>query len=38
MIEDILAAGEFTPPPPHEEAVPIAIPNQEGIGDAGHRS
>ena len=38
MIEEILAAGEFTPPPPHEEAVPIAIPNPEGIGDAGHRS
>ena len=37
-IEVILAAGEMKPPEPHEEAVPIAIPNKEGIGDAGHRS
>jgi CRISPR-associated protein Cas1 len=37
-IEEILAAGEMQPPPPHEEAVPIAIPNAESIGDVGHRS
>ena len=37
-IEEILAAGELEPPPPHEEAVPIAIPNPENIGDVGHRS
>jgi CRISPR-associated protein Cas1 len=37
MIEDVLAAGEMQPPTPHEEAVPIAIPNPEGIGDVGHR-
>lgn len=37
-IEDVLAAGELPKPEPHEEAVPIAIPNEESIGDAGHRS
>jgi CRISP-associated protein Cas1 len=37
-IEEVLAAGEMQPPSPHEEAVPIAIPNAEGIGDVGHRS
>ena len=37
-IEDILAAGEVQPPLPHEEAVPIAIPNPESMGDVGHRS
>lgn len=37
-IEQILAAGELEPPKPHEEAVPIAIPNPEQTGDAGHRS
>jgi len=36
-IEQILAAGEITPPVAHEEAVDIAIPNKEQIGDAGHR-
>lgn len=38
MIEEILAAGEIAPPPAHEESIPVAIPNKEGIGDAGHRS
>jgi CRISPR-associated protein Cas1 len=38
MIEEVLAAGELQPPAPHEEAVPIAIPNPESIGDVGHRS
>jgi CRISPR-associated protein Cas1 len=37
-IEQVLAAGEMQPPTPHEEAVPIAIPNPESIGDVGHRS
>lgn len=37
-IEEVLAAGELEPPPPHEEAVPVAIPNPENIGDVGHRS
>lgn len=36
-IEEVLAAGELKPPVPHEEAVPVAIPNKEGVGDAGHR-
>ncbi len=36
-IEEILAAGEMEVPKPPEEAVEIAIPNKEGIGDAGHR-
>jgi len=36
-IEEILAAGEIPMPKVHEEAVEIAIPNKEGIGDAGHR-
>ena len=37
-IEEILAAGGMEIPKAHEEAVPIAIPNEPGIGDAGHRS
>jgi CRISPR-associated protein Cas1 len=36
-IEEILAAGEMEKPKPHQEAVEIAIPNKEKIGDAGHR-
>jgi CRISPR-associated protein Cas1 len=36
-IEEILAAGGLERPKSHEEAVPIAIPNKEGMGDAGHR-
>jgi CRISPR-associated protein Cas1 len=36
-IEEVLSAGEMQPPAPHEEAVPIAIPNPENIGDVGHR-
>ncbi|ORJ59353.1 subtype I-E CRISPR-associated endonuclease Cas1 [Geothermobacter hydrogeniphilus] len=38
VIEEVLSAGEIEPPKPHEEAVEIAIPNKEGIGDVGHRS
>jgi len=37
-IEEILAAGEIAIPENHSEAVPIAIPNKEQIGDVGHRS
>jgi len=36
-IEQVLAAGEIERPKAHEEAVPIAIPNKEELGDAGHR-
>lgn len=36
-IEQVLKAGELEVPKSHEEAVEIAIPNKEGIGDAGHR-
>lgn len=36
-IEEVLAAGELSIPKSHEEAVDIAIPNKEELGDAGHR-
>jgi CRISPR-associated protein Cas1 len=36
-IELVLSAGEMERPVPHKEAVPIAIPNKERIGDDGHR-
>lgn len=36
-IEDVLTAGGLERPKAHEEAVEMAIPNKEGIGDAGHR-
>lgn len=36
-IEQILAAGELAPPETPVEAVEMAIPNKEGVGDAGHR-
>jgi len=36
-IEQVLAAGEIERPKAQEEAVPIAIPNKEELGDAGHR-
>lgn len=36
-IEEVLTAGGLERPKPHVEAVEIAIPNKEGIGDAGHR-
>ena len=36
-IEDLLAAGGLEPPKAPEEAVAPAIPNPEGLGDAGHR-
>ena len=37
-IEEILAAGEVPRPSAHDDAVGPAIPNPEGLGDAGHRS
>ncbi len=36
-IEEMLEAGGFEPPPPHDEAQPIAITEEE-VGDAGHRN
>jgi CRISPR-associated protein Cas1 len=36
-IEQVLSAGEVERPSPHAEAVQIAIPNPEGLGDVGHR-
>ncbi len=36
-IERVLAAGELDVPSAHSEAVEVAIPNKEGLGDAGHR-
>jgi len=36
-IEQVLAAGEVERPAAHQEAVPVAIPNKEQIGDDGHR-
>jgi CRISPR-associated protein Cas1 len=37
-IEEILAAGGITRPEAPEDAVGPAIPNPEGLGDAGHRA
>jgi CRISPR-associated protein Cas1 len=36
-IEEILAAGEMEPPQAGEGTVPVAIPEKETMGDAGHR-
>jgi len=36
-IEEVLAAGEVARPAAPDEAVEIAIPNKEGMGDVGHR-
>lgn len=36
-IEDVLAAGGLPVPPASEEAMPVAIPMPEALGDAGHR-
>ncbi|MDF1589352.1 MAG: type I-E CRISPR-associated endonuclease Cas1e [Gammaproteobacteria bacterium] len=38
LIEEVLAAGEISPPKPAKESVPPAIPMADTIGDAGHRS
>ena len=37
-IEDMLAAGEITPPERFKEQIGPAIPNPESIGDDGHRA
>lgn len=37
LIETVLEAGELSKQESHEEAVPIAIPNEKSIGDVGHR-
>jgi CRISPR-associated protein Cas1 len=37
-IEEILKAGGIEIPKPAAESVPAAIPNEEGIGDDGHRN
>ena len=37
-IEEMLAAGGIQPPEAFEGQVPPAIPNEENIGDAGHRA
>lgn len=37
-IEEILAAGELAPPEPPEDALSPAIPEEKGLGDAGHRN
>lgn len=36
-IEEVLSAGELSVPKPPDESVAPAIPNKEGVGDAGHR-
>ena len=36
-IEDVLAAGGLSKPPESEEAMAVAIPLPEALGDAGHR-
>ena len=38
LIEEVLSAGEISPPKPPKESVTPAIPLAESIGDAGHRS
>ena len=38
LIEEVLSAGEISPPEPYEDAQPPAIPEPESIGDDGHRS
>jgi len=36
-IEEVLSAGDLSIPGAHKEAVEVAIPNKEGIGNDGHR-
>nr|WP_264623392.1 type I-E CRISPR-associated endonuclease Cas1e [Kerstersia gyiorum] len=38
LIEEVLASGGISPPEAPPESVPPAIPNPDGLGDAGHRS
>jgi len=37
LIEDVLAAGEISPPEPPDDAQPVAIMEEESLGDVGHR-
>jgi CRISP-associated protein Cas1 len=37
LIEDVLSAGGIPLPEAPPESIPPAIPNSEGLGDAGHR-
>jgi CRISP-associated protein Cas1 len=37
LIEEVLAAGGLPLPEAPPEAMPIAIPEAERLGDAGHR-
>ena len=37
LIEEVLAAGEITPPPPPADSQPPALPEPESIGNEGHR-
>ena len=37
-IEEVLSAGGIAKPENPPEAMPIAIPNKKGLGDAGHRN
>ncbi|PIJ49778.1 subtype I-E CRISPR-associated endonuclease Cas1 [Erwinia sp. OLTSP20] len=38
LIEDVLAAGGISPPPPPADIQPVAIPEPLPFGDSGHRS
>ncbi len=38
IIEEVLNAGGLKPPKPPKDAQPIAIPEEKGLGDAGHRN
>lgn len=38
LIEEVLAAGELSPPKAPKESVAPALPNPEGPGDVGHRT
>ena len=38
LIDEVLSAGDITPPEPYIDAQPPAIPEPIAIGDSGHRS
>ncbi|WP_199483275.1 type I-E CRISPR-associated endonuclease Cas1e [Vibrio owensii] len=38
LIEEVLSAGDITPPEPYVDAQPPAIPEPIAVGDSGHRS
>lgn len=38
LIEEVLSAGEIKPPEPPPESIPVAIPEPDSLGDAGHRT